>query len=161
MHRQHPRLESTLYFFFFGFFFFTPPALGTCVGIELDAWAGNGLVRSCSEVGSSSGAACSPGSSFGLWFCIFCMRDRFRDSNRLRKIEELVLNLMHYNGTVSVILQQSTIRTTHCRIIGNFEHQFALRRFPFYAIAGLSNEALNDRQDHKAKKTHIIWRFRV
>ena len=112
-------------------------------------------------MGSSSGAACSPGSSFGLWFCIFCIRDRFRDSNRLRKIEELVLNLMHYNGTVSVILQQSTIRTTHCGIIGNFEHQFALRRFPFYAIAGLSNKALNDRQDHKGKKTHIIRRFRV
>jgi hypothetical protein len=71
------------YFFFFGFFFLTPPAAGP---------AGCGMngederVWSASLVVSGVPRTCAIG--VGRLFCIFCISDRFKASNRLRKIEE-------------------------------------------------------------------------
>lgn len=49
---------------------------------------------------STAGTTCS-GIDFGCSslrrFCIFSMSERFKASNRLRKIEEKVLNLMHWS----------------------------------------------------------------
>lgn len=80
-------VETRLYFFFFGFFFFTPPAAtpeepGTGVA------ARSGSARDASIC---NGAACG----FAFRFVIFCMSERFRASNRLRKTDEDVLNLRH------------------------------------------------------------------
>lgn len=75
------------YFFFLGFFFFTPPD-------ATPAGPGMGVAaRSCSAWGASicDGAACG----FAFRFVIFCMSERLRASNRLRKTDEDVLNLRH------------------------------------------------------------------
>ena len=72
---------------FFGFFFYTPPDATT-------AGPGMGVAaRSCSAWGASicDGAACG----FAFRFVIFCMSERLRASNRLRKTDEDVLNLRH------------------------------------------------------------------
>ena len=99
-HRPPPkasRLRSLFYFFFFCFFFFTPPAEADAVGIvavvgTVDAGVerpvSTGERISATEAGiDASSRRCS--------FCIFCMRDKFSASNRLRKIDEFVLNLRH------------------------------------------------------------------
>jgi len=85
------------YFFFFAFFFFTPPPAADAVGIvAVVIWAGAGLERLVSAGERISAADAGIGaSSRRCWFCIFCMSDRLRDSNRLRKIDEFVLNLRH------------------------------------------------------------------
>jgi hypothetical protein len=80
------------YFFFFGFFFFTP-AFGVCVGIELEVPAGTGLAGSLLAGGNVSVVNVSVRC---CRFCIFSMRDKFNASNRFRKIDEFVLNFMHY-----------------------------------------------------------------
>ena len=80
----------SFYFFFLGFFFLTPPAAGAAGGITVDALTGRGLARSFSAGESTSGVVTEGGSvsSCCLLFCIFCINDRFNDSNRLRKMEE-------------------------------------------------------------------------
>jgi hypothetical protein len=89
---------NVFYFFFFGFFFFTPPAAADAVGIvAVVGTVGAGVERpvSTGERISATEAGIDA-SSRRCWFCIFCMRDKFRDSNRLRKIDEFVLNLRHF-----------------------------------------------------------------
>ncbi len=88
---SEPRsLPTAVYFFFFGFFFLTPPpagpagvgaapGAGDCRAVSAGAWEVEGAIDAC----------------VGRLFCIFCMRDRFRASNRFRNTEECVLNLRH------------------------------------------------------------------
>lgn len=57
---------------------------------------GGGLERPVStDERISAAEAGIDASSRRCWFCIFCMSDKLRDSNRLRKIDEFVLNLRH------------------------------------------------------------------
>ncbi len=56
-----------------------------------DAVTASGMI-SILTAGSGIG-----GSSSLRRFCIFSMRERFKASNRLRKMEENVLNLTHCN----------------------------------------------------------------
>lgn len=77
-----------LYFFFFFGFFFTPPAGVPCAdGTALDPVLG-------ADGDTSTGIDGASGSD-GRRFCIFCIRERFRASNRPRKMDENVLNLRH------------------------------------------------------------------
>lgn len=56
---------------------------------------GAGLERPVSTGERISAADAGIDTSGRCWFCIFCMSDKLRDSNRLRKIDEFVLNLRH------------------------------------------------------------------
>lgn len=131
------------YFFFFGFFFFTPPDAGVWVGIALDGvWTGRGLARSFSAGGSTSWVVTGAdgGSSWRFWFCIFCIRDWLRDSNRLRKMDEFVLNLTHWTTLVRQCVLQFLSMYTHCDIIRDFQDQFSFWRLPFYTVPSLRRE---------------------
>lgn len=84
----HP-LASRLrvHFFFFGFFFFTPPDAGPAAdGAALEAAPGSGLARACS-VGKEISGVWTSGTSTRL-FCILRISERFKASNRLRKMDE-------------------------------------------------------------------------
>ena len=73
------------YFFFFGFFFFIP-LLGVATGVL-------GVLETWPEGVPLGSGVC--GGSIGFLFCIFCIRERFSASNRLRNTEEYVLNFKH------------------------------------------------------------------
>jgi hypothetical protein len=75
------------YFFFFGFFFFTAAAAADVPGVGTIVLEGPGCGVDA-RAGSGEG-------SFGRRFCIFSIRERLSASNRLRKIDEWVLNLRH------------------------------------------------------------------
>lgn len=86
----HPRPLASRprdHFFFFGFFFFTPPDAGPAAdGVALEAAPGSGLARTCS-VGKEISGVWTSGISTRL-FCILRISERFKASNRLRKMEE-------------------------------------------------------------------------
>ena len=87
----------TSYFFFFPFFFLTPPPPAALV-----IWAGAAGAGVASRISTScpaawgEAAAGAAGAVGGFVFCILRMRVRLRASKRLRKTEELVLNLRHW-----------------------------------------------------------------
>ena len=88
---------SIFYFFFFCFFFFTPPPADAVGIVDVVGTVGTGVERPVSTGERISATEAGIDASFRrCWFCIFCMRDKFRDSNRLRKIDEFVLNLRHF-----------------------------------------------------------------
>ena len=69
-----------------------PAALVICAGA-----AGAGVVGAgvASRISTSAAAGGAVG---GFMFCILRMRERLRASKRLRKTEELVLNLRHWES---------------------------------------------------------------
>jgi len=89
------------------------------------------------EVGGADAAADGAGAAGGgmVRFCIFCMSERFRASNLLRKMDEYVLNLRHYVMLVSVKPEGN--RNTHSNIIGDLEDQLSLGCLPFHAVPRL------------------------
>lgn len=101
----------------------------------LDVPAGKGL--GISLVFSSSTAADGGGPSRFCLFCIFSINDRFRASNRLRKIDEFVLNLMHLERHVTSPRRVYTHFITHRRVISDFQNQLSFRRPPLYTIPRL------------------------
>ena len=117
------------YFFFFFGFFLTPPLGVPCAdSVVVDT----GLVADAATsicVGVDS-------SSDGRRFCIFCIRERLRASNRLRNMDEYVLNLIHCSAQIRLVASIWSIKT-HGGVVRDLEDKFALRWFPFYAVAGL------------------------
>lgn len=81
--------------FFFVFFFFTPPETGPlCAdGIAVEPAAAGCEVAPVTS--TCAGFEVDDDSSSGCRFCIFCINDRFSASNRLRNMEEYVLNFRH------------------------------------------------------------------
>lgn len=90
-----PAFCVSLHFFFFGFFFFTPPeAPAEAPGTGDGAGGVAAPEASCKPLVFFS-VGRGVGSGVGCLFCIFRMSVRLRTSNRFKKMDELVLNLMH------------------------------------------------------------------
>lgn len=124
-----------IYFFFFGFFFLaTPEAVGAVCTVATG-------VDDLAMV--SVGDVCFSSTDFGCsWrrFCIFWIKERFKASNRLRKIEENVLNLIHWKSKKYGWMECRVYwSSTHCGIISNFEHEFPFSWLPFHDVTSLAN----------------------
>lgn len=141
--------RSTLYFFLLFFFFVpfpaTPPApvdaafwgvperLGpssTCMFASPDLLA---AVKFADD-GALIGAGAARGGVIfgGRRFVIFCMRDRFRASNRLRKIDEWVLYFKHVVSSVifNTSLPSDGFHLTQYRaLFGDFEYNASACRW--------------------------------
>jgi len=122
----------------------------------LDVPAGKGLGSSLFF--SSSTAADGCGSSRFRLFCIFSINDKFRASNRLRKIDEFVLNLMLLERHVTTPRTVFKHCITHRRVISDFQNQLSFRRSPLYTIPCLHSRYQN-RGIILRDWTHLIRRF--
>lgn len=106
--------EREPYFFFLGFFFFTPPADDAPIAAD----ASSAAVSGAAAAESGPVVAAAVGCWAGWRFCIFCMSDRLRASNRLRNIDEYVLNFKHYSMSVSafaVVYNITNVYSLSCR----------------------------------------------
>ena len=126
---------AVFYFFFLGFFFLVPPPAGAppAVGAAPDVDSAGVPSRSGSAV---VGAAAEGVGAGRRMFCIFSISVRLRDSNRLRNMEDWVLNLMHCDRYVRLVWRVGSRGTYGC-VIGDLEYHPPLCGPPFHGVSRL------------------------